>query len=346
MNRVGNIVHPQAPLLHSHSLILILIHILISPPSQAAHFAYDEVTWELTDQYMFGGDIMIAPVLAPVGSDSSSRASKDARNGGNKGALPVASVKVYIPAHSKWIHLWTGQEVNAVEGRYVAVDAPIGYPPVFYLPGSMAGKKLREFVLRNGYGAKLHVVGTVAEGVVGIDKVASSSPSPSLSSLSALSSLPLGGAEGGLKGSSGRILSGYETRNFTHPPRAHHTSSIDHSTEHATGHVDRPVVLGSSKYNIDAVIGVISDYVAPDWAEWLGISQYVSAWNSSYYAIPISIESDSSGSTGDIDWVPSMLGDKGIAPLSDINGVSSGNVNVNSLMFQDIDVDLSSLFQS
>ena len=121
---------------------------------QAAHYAYDEVSWELTDQYMFGADIMVAPVLNPVGSDSSSRANSAARNGGSHSALPVASVKLYIPAKSVWVHLWTGQVVEAgLEGRYVAVDAPMGYPPVFYLPTSTVGQKLRAFVLINGYAA-------------------------------------------------------------------------------------------------------------------------------------------------------------------------------------------------
>lgn len=35
------------------------------------------------------------------------------------------------------------------------------------------------------------------------------------------------------------------------------------------------------------LLGKISDYIAPDWAEWLGISQYVSKWDSSYYSTPL-----------------------------------------------------------
>jgi alpha-glucosidase (family GH31 glycosyl hydrolase) len=120
----------------------------------AAHYAHDEITWELTDQYMFGSEILVAPVLNPVGSESSARVSVNARNGGMGKDLPVSSVKVYLPAKSVWIHVWTGQTVHAGDdGRYVSVDAPIGYPPVFYIPSSMYGLKLREFVVSNNYHA-------------------------------------------------------------------------------------------------------------------------------------------------------------------------------------------------
>lgn len=127
----------------------------------AAHFAFDENCWELTSQFMFGADFLIAPVLDPAGNNTFFRSQvnnnpvADERRkdttGGNAAApfleLGVAVVKVYIPRHTEWIHLWTGQQVVGGEsGRYVNVEAPIGAPPVFYLPHSEHGAKLREFV--------------------------------------------------------------------------------------------------------------------------------------------------------------------------------------------------------
>ena len=263
---------------------------------QAAHYAYDEDTWELTDQYMFGADFMVAPVLNPVGSDSSSRANVDARNGGNHGAKAVASVKVYIPAKSVWTHLWTGQRVEAGEnGRYVAVDAPIGYPPVFYLPESKAGQDLRAFVLKSGYAAIL------SSGVTNIE----SSPS---------------------------------------------TSSADTQSSNLTALVDsaRNSELDSMikrKYTAGAVIGAINDYVAPDWAEWLGISQYVSKWNSTYYSVPsISTETPlSSGGAVESSTIDSVTFIEKDCPLPALDGSTGGSYG-NSLMYQDIDIDLSSIF--
>jgi Glycosyl hydrolases family 31 len=276
---------------------LLLLLILL----QAAHYAYDEDTWELTDQYMFGADFMVAPVLNPVGSDSSSRANSDARNGGNHGAKSVASVKVYIPAKSVWTHLWTGQRVEAGnEGRYVAVDAPIGYPPVFYLPESKAGKDLRAFVLRSGYAALL------SSGVTNIESSTSSSTAD------------------------------------TKPSNL--TALVD-----AAGNSEHVRKL-QSKYTTGAVIGVINDYVAPDWAEWLGISQYVSKWNSTYYSVPsissetVSLTGESNESLTSVSSV-SFKENETDCPLEALDVSSAGGYG-NSLMFQDIDRDLSSIFHT
>ena len=32
----------------------------------AAHYAYDEMTWSCTSQYLFGRDFLVAPVLSPA----------------------------------------------------------------------------------------------------------------------------------------------------------------------------------------------------------------------------------------------------------------------------------------
>ena len=240
---------------------------------------------------MFGEDIMVAPVLSPVGSDTSAHANVEARNGGSHSALAVSTVKVYLPAKSVWTHLWTGQRVEAGDnGRYVAVDAPIGYPPVFYLPDSAAGLKLREFVVKSGYAAEL---------------------------------------------SSG--------------PSVIHTLSRELSSD---SDLESSPVRKNKKYTVGAVIGDISDYVAPDWAQWLGISQYVSKWNSTYYSLPSTAVSDSTvispvgldTSSSSVSSTQTLINEPTATAVIDANSVALANTIVNSLMFQDIDVDLSSLF--
>ena len=346
-------------LLHVVTYFLVQICFQI----QAAHYAYDVTTWELTDQYMFGSDIMVAPVLNPAGSDSSSRATPDARNGGKNGGLPVASVRVYIPANSNWVHLWTGQEVRGDQGRYVAVDAPIGYPPVFYLPTSIAGLKLREFVLKNGYGAG-----------VALSLLPFPLPVTTTTTDSSVTTA---------RTSTAAVSSSTKQRSHTSHPHSElsdnftslHPTSKGDSHSHSHGHHH---ILASKKYNFEAVIGEIADYITPGWAEWLGISQYVSKWDSTYYAIPIATSSGSSsgdglmtstGAAAAIEWVssthssfssssapvpPSPSSSYSATNLFGIKGLGSpsiidpGNVNSNgnsNMMFQDIDVDLSSLFQ-
>jgi alpha-glucosidase len=74
------------------------------------HYENDEILHSLKYQYMYGRDLMVAPVVQP----------------GKK------KVKVYLPA-DKWVHAWTG---TSYTGGWVKVDAPLGKPPVFYRPGS------------------------------------------------------------------------------------------------------------------------------------------------------------------------------------------------------------------
>lgn len=248
---------------------------------------------------------MVAPVLNPVGSDSSSRANVAARNGGSHSSLPVASVKVYIPAKSVWVHLWTGQLVEAgLEGRYVAVDAPMGYPPVFYLPSSTVGQKLRAFVLTNGYAAAFSSSNALVHDIV---------PSPLDSSRNAIAEVTDSG-----------------------------TSAM--------------ILRRKNKYTSGAVIAEIRDYVAPDWTEWLGISQYVSKWDSTYYSIPSVTGGEASViPTIAAEWdsvlifpvtAQGLMDSQSADTTLDIGAVSAAAAAVNSLMYQDIDVDLSSLFYS
>jgi len=228
----------------------------------AAHYAHDENTWELTDQYMFGSELLIAPVLNPVGSESKARVSVNARNGGGGKDQPVASVKVYLPARSVWVHLWTGQTVHAGDnGRFVSVDAPMGYPPVFYPPYSIYGLKLREFVIANNYHA------TYSDEEVFKNNGYTSTDGSFQSQNTVISPTATSNSES--------LLTKKNNQN----------SVQTHVKEGLSKHMKEEAV--SLIYTCEAIIGEISDYIAPDWAEWLGISQYVSKWDSSYYSTPL-----------------------------------------------------------
>ncbi len=76
------------------------------------HFEHDPVTYDIQDHYMFGADLLVAPV----------------HQGG------VTEWKVYLPAGEVWVNVWTDQEIQG--GQSVTVPAPIGKPPVFFRKNS------------------------------------------------------------------------------------------------------------------------------------------------------------------------------------------------------------------
>jgi sulfoquinovosidase len=82
-------------------------------PAQRAlflHYPQDRETFTIQDQYLYGTDLMVAPVI-------------------EEGAV---ARDVYLP-EGEWLHIWTGKSFGA--GRHT-IDAPIGSPPVFWRNGS------------------------------------------------------------------------------------------------------------------------------------------------------------------------------------------------------------------
>lgn len=77
------------------------------------HFEQDLNTYDIQDHYMYGSDLLVAPVHA-------------------EGAVEW---KVYLPAEVTWINVWNHQEIQG--GQYVTVPAPIGKPPLFYRKNSI-----------------------------------------------------------------------------------------------------------------------------------------------------------------------------------------------------------------
>jgi alpha-D-xyloside xylohydrolase len=70
-------------------------------------FPDDETCWELKDQYMFGSDLLIAPIVYEN----------------------MTSRKVYLPKGAVWTNLHDGKQYEG--GQFVLVDAPLDVIPVF-----------------------------------------------------------------------------------------------------------------------------------------------------------------------------------------------------------------------
>ncbi len=71
-------------------------------------------------EFMVGSELLAAPVLDP---------DRD-------------RVRVYLPA-GRWTHLWSGATYGAAQrGTWIAVDAPLGWPAVFFRVGSPVGAQI------------------------------------------------------------------------------------------------------------------------------------------------------------------------------------------------------------
>lgn len=72
------------------------------------HFEHDPETYANQEQYLYGPDLLVAPVHKPG----------------------VAEWSSYLPAGEDWVHVWSGQKITG--GQRITLPAPIGQPPVFY----------------------------------------------------------------------------------------------------------------------------------------------------------------------------------------------------------------------
>lgn len=72
------------------------------------HFEHDPETYANQEQYLYGADMLVAPVHKPG----------------------VDEWTTYLPAGTDWVHAWTGQKITG--GQRITLPAPIGQPPVFY----------------------------------------------------------------------------------------------------------------------------------------------------------------------------------------------------------------------
>ena len=75
------------------------------------HHPDDASLWTVQDQYLYGADMVVAPVI---------EAGSEART-------------VILPGEGRWRHCWSGEDFAP---GTLSVAAPIGQPPVFYRPDS------------------------------------------------------------------------------------------------------------------------------------------------------------------------------------------------------------------
>ncbi|MFN3864534.1 MAG: alpha-glucosidase [Erythrobacter sp.] len=83
-------------------------------PAQRALFLHhpdDPRTFTIRDQFLYGADLMVAPVIE----------------------AGAAQRRVYLPGGGVWRHVWSGRDYAP---GWHEVSAPIGAPPVFYRPDS------------------------------------------------------------------------------------------------------------------------------------------------------------------------------------------------------------------
>lgn len=90
-------------------------------------FENDETGYDHEHQYMFGDDILVAPVLEPG----------------------VQEWKVYLPGPCDWIWFWdTQDEPEVITGQQnVTTHAPMGLPPVFYKASSIYKDLFRQIAM-------------------------------------------------------------------------------------------------------------------------------------------------------------------------------------------------------
>ena len=80
-------------------------------PAQRAlflHFEADRATYAIQDAYLYGPDLLVAPVHQPGATEW----------------------ETYLPAGADWVHLWSGADYAG--GTTPRVAAPLGSPPVFF----------------------------------------------------------------------------------------------------------------------------------------------------------------------------------------------------------------------
>jgi alpha-glucosidase len=76
------------------------------------HFEADARGYAIQDAYLYGPDLLVAPVWQAGATDWST----------------------YLPEGTEWVHLWSGRPYAG--GQDVTVPAPFGQPPVFHRAGS------------------------------------------------------------------------------------------------------------------------------------------------------------------------------------------------------------------
>ena len=93
-------------------------------------FKNDRKVWDMTDEFMFGRSLLVAPVTHALYTDEERRWSTDAPDW-----TASRQMDVYLPSGAKWYDYYTNTLYNG--GREVSVDASIDHCPLFVRAGSI-----------------------------------------------------------------------------------------------------------------------------------------------------------------------------------------------------------------
>lgn len=88
----------------------------------------DVIVRNITDQYLFGNEIMVCPVLQPMYYESGSRSLHGTK----------LSRRIYLPAGNGWYDYWTDTYYEG--GQWLDTDVPIDRIPLFIREGSIIPK--------------------------------------------------------------------------------------------------------------------------------------------------------------------------------------------------------------
>lgn len=93
-------------------------------------FKGDRKVWDMTDEFMFGRSLLVAPVTHALYTDEQRRWSDNAPDW-----TEAKRMDVYLPSGAKWYDYYTNTLYNG--GRSVNVDASIDHCPMFVRAGSI-----------------------------------------------------------------------------------------------------------------------------------------------------------------------------------------------------------------
>jgi alpha-glucosidase len=105
--RMTRIYRHLAPYLATLSLEAVVTGLPVQRPL-FLHFEDDPRAYESQTTYLYGADLLVAPVIV----------------------AGVSRWRVYLPEGVRWVHVWSQAEFAG--GTDVEVDAPLGAPPVFF----------------------------------------------------------------------------------------------------------------------------------------------------------------------------------------------------------------------
>lgn len=85
------------------------------------HYPEDEQAWQITDQYLFGEDVLVAPVV----------------NAGER------QRRVWLPGNTVWVDVVSGDRHEG--GRFISVAAPLETLPLLVRDGAEVLRLIRPF---------------------------------------------------------------------------------------------------------------------------------------------------------------------------------------------------------